>query len=105
MGAVVRHHVGVARDVGKPRKVTIVALVDGLEPEQVGRNASGGGGAFLLPGKGRSVVRERVNCALAAVHVVDEHIVVRDGAGELEIRIGDRARRIAAADNLYVLLS
>jgi hypothetical protein len=46
LGAVVRHHVGVARDVGKPRKVTIVALVDGLEPEQVGRRTRGGGGSF-----------------------------------------------------------
>jgi hypothetical protein len=76
-----------------------VALVEGLETEEVGRDARGGGGALGLPGEGRRVVRERVDGALTAVHLVDKDVVVRDGPGELEIRIGERAVGVAAADD------
>jgi hypothetical protein len=37
--------------------------------------------------------------ALPTIHVVNEYVVLSNGASELEIRVGDGARGIVAADD------
>jgi hypothetical protein len=97
-GAVIGHGVSWSRDVRDSDRVAVLALVQGLEAEEVRGRARGGGAAFRLPGGCRGVVREGVYSFLTDIQGVDKNIVMGDGAGELEVRIADRARGIVERD-------
>jgi hypothetical protein len=86
--------------VGQAWEIAIVALVECLQAKEVCRHAGGGSRTLLLPSQSGCVVRERVDCLLPAVHVMHEDIVLCDGACELEIRVGDQARGVTAADDV-----
>jgi hypothetical protein len=66
-----------------------MALVKGLETEEVGCRSSGGRGAFVLPGLSGHVVRERRNGAFPHIGRMSQDVVLGDGARELKVRIGD----------------
>ena len=52
--------------------------MEGLEPQQVGRRACGGGGAFALPENCRRIVVGAMDGALSDVRKLSEQVVVRD---------------------------
>jgi hypothetical protein len=89
-----------ALDVGKPGKVAVVPLVNGLQAKEVGRNTGHSSRAFALPSERRGVVSERVDGALAAVDVVHQHVMLSNGDGDFKIRVGDGASGIFAANNI-----
>jgi hypothetical protein len=47
--AVISHHIGHAWNEVVERHVAMMTLVEGLESQEVGNWAGGGGGAFALP--------------------------------------------------------
>ena len=60
-GAVVSHGVGGARDVVVLCQVSVVALVEGCQSEQVGCRSSSGGGPLAVPVQSRGVVGQVVD--------------------------------------------
>jgi hypothetical protein len=62
--------------MGKPRKISVVPLVDRLQAKEVCRHSGSSCRSFALPGKRRSVVSESVDGTLSAVNVVDKHVVL-----------------------------
>lgn len=80
------------------RDITEMALVQGLEAEQVGRGANGRGGAFALPVHGGGVVMEVVGCALSDIRGMGQDVMVQEGASELQVAIVDGAMAVAGGD-------
>jgi hypothetical protein len=56
-GAVVRGHIGLARDMVEAWKVAVVSLMQALETEKIRCRARGGGGPFCLPRLGGRIIR------------------------------------------------
>jgi hypothetical protein len=77
-----------------------VALVDGLQAKQVHRRAGFSSRALCLPSKGGGVVREHVDCALTTVNVVNQDVVLGDGASQLQVRVRDGVGGVVAADKV-----
>ena len=48
-GAIVSHHIGWPWDVSWFGDIAVVALVDAVQPEQVGSWSRGGGGVLVVP--------------------------------------------------------
>ena len=84
-GAVISHKILLALDVGQSGEVPVVPLVHCLQAEEVGRNTGRSSRSFALPSESRGVVGESVDGALTAVNVVHKHVVLSNGASELEI--------------------
>jgi hypothetical protein len=93
--AIVGHGVGRPWDVIVAREIPMKTLVDGLEAEEVGSWATGGGGAFALPKYGGGVVVEVMDGALPDIGQMGKDIVLGNGASQLEITVGDGAVRVA----------
>ena len=53
-----------------------------------------------MPGERRCVIRERVNSSFAAVDAVNEDIMMGNGAGKLEVRVGHRTGGVGAAHDV-----
>ena len=80
-GQIIRHFVPVTGNVTVVGQVAMMPLMNGLVPEQIGRGACGCAGPFLLSRHGRRVVTQCVNGALTNVSLVDEDVVMGNGAG------------------------
>ena len=78
-------------------------LVNSLQAKEVGRNSSSSSRAFGHPSERRGIVSESMDGALTAVNVVDEHVVLRNSAGEFKIRVGDRTTGVLNSQNSYLL--
>jgi hypothetical protein len=72
----------------------MVPLMDGLDAKEIRRCSGGGHGAFLLPRLGRRVVRANADGAFTDVPIVNDGIMLDDGARKFEIGIGNTARRV-----------
>jgi hypothetical protein len=66
--------------------VAMVALVEGLQAQEVRRGRVGGDRAMSLPGDGGGIVGARVGGALTDVGEVDVGVLLYDGGGKFEIR-------------------
>jgi hypothetical protein len=84
-GAVICHLVRFALDVLEDGKVTMVTLVESLKPEKVRRDTSSRCGALGLPGQGRGIIRQGSNGAFANVSMVGKHVMVGNGASQLQV--------------------
>ena len=88
-GGIVSHGVERAGDVGFGRDVAVLALMQCLEAEQAGSWTGGGDGTAAMPIHGCQVVGGRVVGSFPQVPGVGGSIVVKDAAGEFQIRICD----------------
>ena len=88
-GGRVSHGVMVPWKEGKFRAVAVVALVFTLALAQMRRCSRGGSGSFVHASKCGGVVRSRADGALAHVEVLGDHVEMRDGAGVLEVTVGE----------------
>jgi X-X-X-Leu-X-X-Gly heptad repeat protein len=96
--AVVRHGVELSRDEKGGGVVSMEALVEGLETEEVGGSSDGGGGPFRLPRHGRGVVGATGDSAFADVKGVSGNIQLNDGSGKLQIGVSDCAGGVGKGD-------
>jgi hypothetical protein len=55
-GAVIRHAICCAGDVGEARTIAVEALVKGLKAKEIGWCSGGSAATFTLPGNSGSVV-------------------------------------------------
>ena len=67
----------------------MMALVEGLEAQQVRGRAQGSGGPFLLPATSGDIISECADGAFSAVVVLYEHVEMRDLAGQFQVGVGD----------------
>jgi hypothetical protein len=72
----------------------MMALVQGLEAEEVGRWSGCGGRTALLPADGGRVVGEGVQGAFKDVGGIGKDVTVGNGTGQFEVAIGDGAVRV-----------
>ena len=77
-----------------------MALVEGLTPEEVGGRASCSGTAFGLPAERGGVVGCRTKGAVVHGPGVSSDVVLGDGPGEFEVRVGNTARRVGRGDDI-----
>ena len=96
----VRQVVSGARDVIPKGDILKEALVQRLEPEEVGCRACGGSGAFALPIDSGGVVIAVVGGAGVDTSSLSQNIIVGNGTGELKVTVGDGALRIVEGDEL-----
>ena len=73
-------------------------LVKTRGAEQVGCRSRGSSRGLGAPDDGGGVVREYGDCAFTYVPVVSQGASMRDGPRQLEVRIGDGARRVGCSD-------
>ena len=92
--AVVSHDVGGARDVVVLGQVSVVPLVEGCQAQEIGSGASGGSGALTMPIQSGCVVREVVDGLLPDVSSLGQDIQLGNGAGQLQVTVGDGARGV-----------
>ena len=78
----------------------MVSVMYGWQWKWVGGPAVGSSRAYAWPSEGWGVVRGRMEGTLTALHVVHEHVVLRNSPCELEVRIRDRAGGIGAAHDV-----
>lgn len=90
------HQVDDPREEAIARHVTVVALVEGLESQEVRSRTSGRRGAPLLPPHSGGVVRECVDSAFADLERVGQYVQVGQGRGQFEVAVGDRAVRVGS---------
>jgi hypothetical protein len=76
----------------------VVALVEGLSPEQVGRRAGGRRGPFALPINGRKVVRPVCNCSFANIKMLCGDILGDQRSCQLKIGVSDVAAGVPRGD-------
>jgi hypothetical protein len=62
-----------------------VALVDAVEPEEIGSWAGSGGGVFVMPRDHGDVVAKDTNGVSPAVHLLSENVLMGKQSGQLEI--------------------
>lgn len=98
--AVIGHGVRRSWDVGVLGEVSMCSLVQGLEAQKIGCRSRGGGRPFGLPAHGWGVVGQGCSGAFSHVHEVGDDVVMGDGAGQLEVRVGDGTRGIFPGDYL-----
>ena len=66
-------------------KIAKMALMKGLETQEVGCGPCSRCGTFVLPRLGWSVIRKGRDRTLADVNLVCKNVVLRDRTGELKI--------------------
>jgi hypothetical protein len=66
-----------------------MALVEAEETKKIGRGAGSGGGSLAMPNNRGNVVAKAGGRAFAAVHLLDEDVLVCDGPGEFKVRVCD----------------
>jgi hypothetical protein len=84
-GTVVSHDIGGAGNIVRLGQIAVVALVDAVEPEEVGCGAGGGGGVFVVPGYHGDVVAKDTDGVAAAVHLLGENILVCQQSSKLQV--------------------
>jgi hypothetical protein len=90
-GALVRENVRNARNEVMKWKVTMVALVEGVQSEEIGHGTRRGGGAFPLPCDGGRVVGQVVDGVGTDVTMLCQDVELRDGGCQLQVAVGDGA--------------
>jgi hypothetical protein len=91
VGALVRDNVRDARNEVVKCKVTMVALVEGVQAEEIGHGTRRGGGAFPLPCDGGRVVGQVVDGVGTDVTMLCQDVELRDGGCQLQFAVGDGA--------------
>ena len=69
----------------------------GLDPQQVGRRTCGSGGAFSLPIHSSRIVVGVMDRAFGNLRKLSEHVILRVGASQFEITVGDVPSGVAEA--------
>lgn len=95
---IVGHGVDGARDVICASNVTVGALVEGIEAQQVGAGGGRRGGALGGPRDGRLVVAGQPNGAFVDGAMLGEDVRMGDSGGEFQIRDGETAVRLLGGD-------
>jgi hypothetical protein len=90
-GALVRENVRDARNEVVKWQVTMVALVEGVQAEEIGHGTRRGGGAFSLSCDGCCVVGQVVDCVGTDVTMLGQDVELRDGGCQLQFAVGDGA--------------
>ena len=98
-GGVVRHHVGLSRDVRKLICVAVVTLVEAGEATEVCRRAVGGDSTADSPAEGRCVVRETRHGELTHVVVLSDDVLSNEESSLLEVTVGDVPVRVVEGDD------
>jgi hypothetical protein len=96
----VGHGVDDAGQVQNSQEITMEALMESLQTEEVRRRAGGGDGLSTLPGNSWSVVTTRVDSAFAHICMGDGTFMMKDGSSQFQIGIGDGAASILVGDQL-----
>lgn len=99
-GTDVSHGIDGSREETVVGHVAKVALVQGLQAEEVGSRSCGCCGTFLLPSYGRSVVGEGVCSLLADIGVLGQDVTVGQGPGEFQIAVGDGSAWVGEGDEV-----
>ena len=76
------------------RFLTIVALMQVWNLEQICSRASGNGTEFSMPSHGRSVICEVTGSEVSNKEGIGNNVLLSDGDRKLQITIGDSAGRI-----------
>jgi hypothetical protein len=80
--------------------VAMVALVERLAAQEVGCWSRRGGAALALPGERGRVVRQCANGPVTDIAELGRDVVLCDGAGQLEVRVGDGPPRVVGGDDV-----
>jgi hypothetical protein len=95
-GSVVGHGIPGSRDVILDGQVAMMALMDGLHAKEIGGGRRSGDGAFVVPEEGDEVVGVGFDGPSADVKALDSRLMLEEAPGELKIRIGHGAVRLAS---------
>jgi hypothetical protein len=92
--AIVGHSVSRSREIVVTRHVAVKPLVKGLETKEICSRSHRRCGPFALPEDGRCVVVKQTDGVFTHIHVVNEDVLVCDGARELQITVSNGTLRV-----------
>jgi len=90
-GWIIGHSIGWPRNIGGIGIVSIMALVDAVEAEEIGGWTSGCGRLLVRPCCGGGVVTQRGQRAACNINRLSEDVVVDNKASKLQVRVRDGA--------------
>ena len=79
--------------------VSMVALVESLKPEEIGRGAGGGRAALALPGEGGCVVGGGKYARRLGKRKRDGEVMLGDGANQFQVGVGQASTGIGEGED------
>eukprot|EP00978_Attheya_sp_CCMP212_P030839 scaffold114747_cov50-Attheya_sp.AAC.2 len=75
-----------------------MSLVQSFHPEKIGTSCTRRRGSLVGPTFGRLVIREGEKGVCCNIHLACQDVLVCNGTGQFEVRVGDGPARILPSD-------